>query len=258
MSNPSPGTRSSKAVGSHMEENVRFSLSSTRAKRRDVGDDPRPRRDLRCASTRVNDRGSAITHAHVVVFVSSLAGESGDRGVYSPSYKRSFRFELQRGETRDVDGWRAPAYYKARETPRYPKLNLAAGARSRRNTTRREIKTSGESLGTCPPPFMSRYAREGWKEVRLFLDSRSLTVVGRRPPRASFANARPYQSAPHSFTALGDARNFTGTPRDPLSISRSSASSTSVHGAHIFVESERATHVNVGKSGFITLPESRV
>lgn len=32
LSNPSPGTRSSNAVGSHMEEGVRFSLSSTRAR----------------------------------------------------------------------------------------------------------------------------------------------------------------------------------------------------------------------------------
>jgi len=84
---------------------------------------------------RVNDRGVATIHSHVVVWISSHSGREKERererererSLYSPSYKRSFRFGLQK-RTRDVDGWRTPVYDKARETPLYPKLNLAAGA----------------------------------------------------------------------------------------------------------------------------------
>jgi len=59
----------------------------------------------------------------------------------SPSYKRSFRFGLQR--TKPDDGWRPvyPPYDKARETPRCTKLNSAAVAP--------RGSTAASNFGTC-------------------------------------------------------------------------------------------------------------
>lgn len=146
LSNPSPGTRSSNAVGSHIEVNVHSSLTSTRNKRASTQS-----KEV-CGSVRRtlgNDHG--VTRSHVRTH--SRQRRRRRRRLESPETTRSdekripskaARVRLRindpsglyfKGAPCDVDGWmvyaraRTSVYDKARESPRYPKLNFAAGAR---------------------------------------------------------------------------------------------------------------------------------
>jgi len=167
LSNPSPGTRSSSTVGSHIETSVHFALSSTRktwdagtlrfglaaripglrARRAHKGQRlARSRTRARLVSSRLvsnQPRREADTTTTTMTTTTS-------KPTCSPSYKRSFRFGLQRTKPDDVDGWRPvhPPYDKARETPRCTKLNSAAVAPTRARRGARGSTAAG-NFGTC-------------------------------------------------------------------------------------------------------------
>lgn len=173
LSNPSPGTRSSNAVGSHIEERTFASLCHRqRQRRRKTWETRRFRRSTQRADEGINDHSGAITRARRRRRRSrrSLVSNHPRRGkhtsVFVASYKRSFRLDFK-GETRDVDGWRATDRVTTKRAKPYGNVSQI-----KPRGERVEIRRDGEkpSVSAAPVPLYTspRGARE-WKKIGLLL-----------------------------------------------------------------------------------------
>lgn len=180
LSNPSPGTRSSNAVGSHIEERTFASLCHRQRQRRRrrgrLGDFVDPRSAWMEGALGINDHSGAITRVRRCRRRCRLVSNHPRRRARQ-THERIRRINDPsgldfKGETRDVDGWRETdrvTTKRAKPHGNVSRIKLHALKYDEKRSAGNPLSRRHLSLCTLPRGGGGR----GWKKIRLlFLESR--------------------------------------------------------------------------------------